>query len=306
MSKNIINLPGDKVIYKFEPKMEPVITVSPGDTIKVDSNDCFFQQIFDESHTIEGLDFDRVNPATGPIYVEGAKPGDLLKVKIVSIDVKEKGVAATIPGGGLLGDQVKESVVRIIDVKDGFAHYQGVKLPIKPMIGVIGVAPADEDGAWPTDTPWKHGGNMDTTDIRPGSTLYFPVYQEGALLALGDCHAAMADGEICFTGLEIAADVVIEVDVIKGKTAKWPLIETEEYTAINASGDDLQMATYEAANQAVNHIKNTLDIQWEDAYIMGSLAVDMKISQVVDPKVTVRATIPKHIISTEDLIEKSC
>lgn len=304
--KEIINLPGDRVIYKFEPKMEAVIRVKPGDTLKVDSNDCFYQQIFDESHTIEGLDFNRVNPATGPIYIEGAEPGDLLKVEIVSIDVKDKGVAATIPGGGLLGDQVKESVVRIIDVKDGYADFQGVKLPLKPMIGVIGVAPADEDGPWPTDTPWKHGGNMDTTDIRPGSTLYFPVNQEGALLALGDCHAAMADGEMCFTGLEIPADVVIELDLIKGKTSKWPLIETEEATMINASGDDLEMASYEAANQAVRHLKEGLGIQWEDAYILGSLAVDLKISQLVDPKVTVRAAIPKHILSTEDLIEKSC
>ncbi len=171
------------------------------------------------------------------------------------------------------------------------------------MIGVIGVAPSEEDGPQPTDSPWKHGGNMDTTDIRAGSTLYFPVNQKGALLALGDCHAIMGDGEICFTGLEVPAEVTLEIDLIKDKTIKWPLVETDEYTMVISSGDNLDEAVYEATSQAVNHIKDSLDIEWEDAYILASLTVDLKISQVVDPKMTVRAAIPKHVVSTEKLLE---
>jgi amidase len=294
---------GDKVIYKFSPDMKAVESISPGDVIKVETNDCFYQQITSEDQVLTEIDYDRLNPATGPIYVEGAEPGDLLKVKIVSIDVKDKGVAAVVPNEGALGDQVTKPIIRVLSIEDNNAIFHGVNLPIKPMIGVIGVAPSEEDGPRATDSPWKHGGNMDTTDIRAGSTLYFPVNQKGALLALGDCHAIMGDGEICFTGLEVPAEVTLEIDLIKDKTIKWPLVETDEYTMVISSGDNLDEAVYEATSQAVNHIKDSLDIEWEDAYILASLTVDLKISQVVDPKMTVRAAIPKHVVSTEKLLE---
>lgn len=294
---------GDRVIYKFSPDMEAITTVSPGDVFKVETNDCFYQQITSEKQVLTEIDYDRLNPATGPIFVEGAEPGDLLKLKIVSIDVKDRGVAAVVPDEGVLGDQVTKPIIRVIEIEDGHAIFHGVKLPIRPMIGVIGVAPLVEDGEWATDSPWKHGGNMDTTDIKAGSTLYFPVGQRGALLALGDCHAIMGDGEICFTGLEIPAEVVLEVDLIKGKATKWPLVETDQHTMVISSGDDLEEAIYEAATQAVNHIKDSLGIEWEDAYIMASLSVDLKISQVVDPKATARAAIPKYVIPTQKLIE---
>ena len=294
---------GDKVIYKFKPDMEAVETISPGDVVKVETNDCFYQQITKEEQILTEIDYDRLNPATGPIYVEGAEPGDLLKLKIISIDVKDRGVAAVVPNEGALGDQVTRPIIRVIEIEDGQAIFHGIKMPIKPMIGVIGVAPADEDGEWPTDSPWKHGGNMDTKDIKAGSTLYFPIRQKGALLALGDCHAIMGDGEVCFTGLEIPAEVVLEVDLLKGKATKWPFVETEEHTMVIASGDDLEEAVYESVGQAVRHIQDSLGIEWEDAYVFASLSVDLKISQVVDPKVTVRAAIPKYVISTQQLIE---
>lgn len=295
---------GEKVIYKFSNEMEHVAMVSQGDVIEVHTNDCFFQQIYDESQVLESIDYDLLNPATGPIYVEDAEPGDLLKVNILDIEVGPKGVAAVVAGEGVLGEQVKNPKIRIIDIVDNHAIYaENIKIPIDPMIGVIGVAPAKEDGEWATNSPWKHGGNMDTTDIRAGSTLYFSVNQKGALLALGDCHAAMGDGEMCFTGLEVPAKVLLRLEVIKGKSIKWPIVETKDHTMVIASGDSIDEAIYEASNQAIGHISDSLDIQWEDAYILGSLVVDLKISQVVDPKVTVRAAIPKNIASTKQIIE---
>ncbi|HOO12248.1 MAG TPA: acetamidase/formamidase family protein, partial [Bacillota bacterium] len=169
---------GDRVIYNFSPNMEAVTKVSPGDIFKVETNDCFYQQITSEEQVLTEIDYDRLNPATGPIYVEGAEPGDLLKLKIVSIDVKDRGVAAVVPNEGVLGDQVTKPIIRVIKIEDGHAIFHGVKLPVRPMIGVIGVAPSGEDGEWATDSPWKHGGNMDTADIKAGSTLYFPVNQK--------------------------------------------------------------------------------------------------------------------------------
>lgn len=293
----------DKVIYKFKHEMEYVDIVSPGEIIKVEINDCWFQQVNSEEQVIEEINYDILNPATGPIYIEGAEIGDILQIKIIEIDVEEKGSAIAVPGEGVLGDQVKEPMVKIISIEDDYAVYNGIKLPIEPMIGVIGVAPAEEDGEWATDSPWKHGGNMDTTDIKEGSILYLPVKQKGALLALGDCHAIMGDGEICFTGLEIPAVVTLKIDLIKDKTIVWPLVETKDSTMIIASGNSLEDAAYEATNYAVKYIKNSLGIKWEEAYILASLTMDLKISQVVDPKVTVRAVIPKHVVSTKRIIE---
>lgn len=293
----------DKVIYNFTHNMEHIETISPKEVIKVETNDCFFQQIVKEDQAITEIDYDRLNPATGPIYVEGAEPGDLLKVKILDITVAGKGIAATVPNEGALGDQVTKPTIRVINIEDGYAIFKGVRIPIDPMIGVIGVAPAEKYGQWPTETPWKHGGNMDTTDIKKGSTLYLPVNQKGALLALGDCHAVMGDGEVCFTGLEVPGVVTLEVDLIKGKTIEWPLVETDEYTAVIASGNNLDEALYAATSEAVKYIMNGLKLTWEDAYILASLSVDLKISQVVDPKKTIRAAIPKYVLTTERIIE---
>lgn len=294
---------GDKVIYTFKHEMDYIEKIAPGETFKVKTNDCFFQQIICEEQLLTEVDYDMLNPATGPIFIEGAEQGDLLQVKIISIDIENKGVAAVVPNEGTLGDQVTKPIIRVIDIENGYADLHGIKLPVRPMVGVIGVAPAKEDGEWATDSPWKHGGNMDTKDIEAGSTLYFQVNQKGGLLALGDCHAIMGDGEVCFTGLEVPGEVTLEINVIKNKSLQWPLLETKEYTMVIASGDDLEDAIYEATNQAVQHIKDSLEIEWEDAYMMASLAVDLKISQVVDPKMTVRAAIPNYVVSTEKLIE---
>ncbi len=282
--------------------MEAVDTISSGDTVVFETNDCWTQQVTSEDQVITEIDYDILNPATGPIYVEGAEPGDILKIYIESIDVKQRGSALCVPNEGVLGDQVKESRVKIIDILDGYALYNNVKIPISPMIGVIGVAPAKDDGQWTTDTPWKHGGNMDTKDIKQGNTLYLPVNQKGALLALGDCHAVMGDGELCFTGLEVPAKVTLKVDVIKNKSINWPMIEDEKYTMIIASGKDLDEAIYTGTDEAVKFLMKGLEFDWEDAYVLASLIVDIKISQVVDPTMTIRAAIPKEILTTEKLI----
>ncbi|MDO5734358.1 MAG: acetamidase/formamidase family protein [Eubacteriales bacterium] len=293
----------ENVIYKFEPEMEPVLEVESGAIVHFESNDCFFQQLKSNEDVINEIDFDRVNPATGPVSVKGAEPGDLLKVEILAIDLADEGVSVCMPGHGALPDEVRESTVRVIPVKDGYADYLGLKLPLAPMIGVIGVAPSDEEGSFPTATPWRHGGNMDTRDIRKGRTIYFPVAQAGALFALGDCHALMGDGEVSVSGLEIPADVLVRLSVLKGISAPWPILETESETMVIASGKDLEEAVRHANSAVVGVLSRALQVQWEEAYILASLAVDTRISQVVDPTMTVRAAVSKEIISTEVFLE---
>ncbi len=294
---------GKHVVYAFKPDMEPVLTVDDGALVTFESNDCFFQQVMTNEDVLDGIDHDRLNPATGPVFVKGAEPGDLLKVDIMAIDVADQGVAAVVPGEGSLKAEAKEKIVRVIPIVDGAAEYLGLRIPLKPMIGVIGVAPSDEDGPCPTDTPYKHGGNMDTHDIRKGTSLYLPVSQPGALFALGDCHALMGDGEVCFTGVEIPAQVTVRLSVIKNTKSQWPILETETETMFIASQDTLFDATRDSVSQAVGALAKVLDCMWEEAYILASMVVDARISQVVDPKMTVRAVIPKTIATTEELLK---
>lgn len=293
---------GSNVIYSFKPEMNSVEWIKPGEIFKVVTHDCFHGQIYNESQVMNEIDYSRLNPATGPIGVEGAEPGDILKVKIISILPAAKGVTITLPKEGVLGHKATKSLTMILNIENGNCNFKGIKIPIKPMIGVIGVATNKQDGEYDTATPWKHGGNMDTTDICEGSTLYLPVNHHGAQLALGDCHALMGDGEICFTGCEIAAEVILQVEVIKNKNITWPLIETKDYTAVIASGETIDDAIEAATEQAVDHLIKGLDISWEEAYILASLILDIKISQVVDPKKTVRGAIPKNVLPTEQLL----
>lgn len=290
------------VIYSFKPIMTLVDSINPGEVIKVKTNDCFFQQITSEDTVLTAIDHSTLNPATGPIFINGAEAGDLLKVKILNIEIADKGVAMIAPGEGLLAEKCKKSLVRIIPIRDRCCLINGLEIPIKPMIGVIGVAPGNDDGEWGTDSPWKHGGNMDTKDICEGTTIYFPVRQSGGLLALGDLHALMGDGEMCFTGCEVQGEVTLKVDVVKHKEVTWPMLETPIGTMVIASGDTLDEAIKAAADQAVEHLAKGLEISWEEAYMLASLTVDIKISQVVDPKKTARAVIPNTVLSTEKLI----
>jgi amidase len=294
---------GKHVVYSFAPDMQAVLTVDDGDIVVFGSNDCFFQQVQSKNDVLDRIDHERLNPATGPVFVKGAKPGDLLKVDIMAIDVLvDQGVTAVVAGEGSVKDEVEHNIVRVIPIVDGAAEYLGLRIPLKPMIGVIGVAPSDADGPCPTNTPYKHGGNMDTHDIRKGSTLYLPVRQEGALFALGDCHAIMGDGEACFTGLEVPAQVTVRLSVVKDTVSNWPILETETETMIIASAPTLEEATQKSVSQAVGALAKVLNCMWEEAYILASLVVDVRISQVVDPLMTVRAVVPKTIATTEQIL----
>lgn len=295
---------GCDVVYGFSFDMEEKYRVSPGEEFVVETNDCFYQQIQSEDELIENLDHGAFNPATGPIYVEGAEAGDVLKVKIKKIEVDSKGCSLTIPDAGFLPDRVTKALTKIIEIEDGFANFSDeIKLPIRPMIGVIGIATRNEDGLIATDTPYRHGGNMDTTDITAGTNLYLPVAAPGAMLALGDLHAVMGDGEVCVTGLEIPGRVTLEVEIIKNKEISWPILETKDSIQVIASDPDLERASKFALEEMIRILEKAYDLSFEEAYILASLGVDMKISQLVNPKKTARAAISKDILDSKLLFE---
>ncbi|MGE5380139.1 MAG: acetamidase/formamidase family protein [Methylocystaceae bacterium] len=189
--------------------------MSSGDRISVTTMDCFANQLQTPEDTLETMDWDRVNPATGPIYVDGAKGGEVLKVHIERIAVGNQGIMATGENEGVLGAHMQGLISKVVPIKnDQVIFDEKLSIPIKPMIGVIGVAPSDEEVN--CGTPGSHGGNMDNTMVAAGATLYFPVYVNGALLALGDVHAVMGDGEIGVSGVEVPAEVTLRVETVRG------------------------------------------------------------------------------------------
>ncbi len=294
-------LKADKVIYEFGPDLEAHYYVKAGDEFVVETNDCFYQQLLSEGGCLANLDMGRVNPATGPIFVEGAEVGDLLKVEILEIQLADRGVASVFPGMGFLADKNTEEKSFILPVEEEKVDLFGVRLPVEPMIGVIGVATKKDYLA--TDTPGAHGGNLDTKDIGPGSTIYFPVNQEGALLALGDCHAIMGDGEVGVTGLEIAAKVRLRLDVIKNKELPWPLLETEDSLMLLVSAPDIESALKLGLEETILLLKKSLGLSWNEATVLSSLALDARISQLVNPQKTVRYPIKKEILSMEKILK---
>jgi len=276
----------------------PCGRIRAGETVAFETYDCFTNQFLPEEATFENVIRKPGNPATGPLFIEGAMPGDMLKIDIVDIVLGPVGVVMLGPGSGSEKEFFSQKTLKRIPVMDGFAHYsEQLKLPITPMIGVIGVAP-DGDGV-STITPMDHGGNMDCTQIRKGVTLYLPVFAEGALLSLGDLHAIMGDGEVEDCGLEIEGKAVLRVDVVKNRNCvPYPMIETSEKLITIASAEDVEAAWRKAVRQMYGFLKEKIGLDDNDAGMLLTMAGDLVICQTVNPMKTVRMEFPRYITSS--------
>lgn len=291
----------DKVIYAFSKENEPVDYVKVGEPILFHTEDALGGQIKSEADSLSDIDWSRVNPATGPIYIEGADEGDTLVVNILDVEVADRGICLVVPGYGALGKKKFESKIKIVEIDGGYAHFNNLKIRVKPVIGTIGVAPYNS--SIPTGVPYKHGGNLDCTEITKGVKLYLPVATKGALFAVGDLHAVQADGELCVASIEVSGKVLLKFDVLKGMQAEWPIVETENHYSILVSDESLDKAVEIACREAVKVLQNK-GFSFEDAYMLSSLIIDVAINQVVDPKKGVRAIIPKEYITIDNLFKK--
>ena len=231
------------------------------------------------------------------MFVEGAAAGDVLSVSVERIEVAPTGVMAVSPEFGVLHERIPATVFAIVPIADGVAHLPGgVDVPIRPMIGVIGVAPAG--APVPCGSPGAHGGNMDTRLIGEGAVVYLPVAAPGALLAAGDLHAAMGDGEICGTGVEVAGSVTLRVDVRRDLDLVNPVVETAEVVATIASAETLdEAADLATRDMAELLVLRRLGLSVADATMLMSAAGHLQVSQVVDPLKTARFALPKSIIA---------
>lgn len=282
-------------VYFMDRDEKPAARVAAGETVTFETVDCFGGQMTEEGTEIGALDWNRINPATGPVWVEDAKPGDILKVEIQRIETGDMGIMAALPEEGVLGEGVPYPEVCRMPVKDGYVEFnETIKLPVKPMIGVIGVAPAGEKV--PCGTPGSHGGNMDNTRIAEGSVLYLPIFREGALFALGDVHACMGDGEIMVSGVEISASVTVKIDVIKGEILHNPALEDQQAFYTIASAQNLEEAVKQSVSDMHEIVQKKLGLDYNKAGMLLSAAGDVQICQVVDPERTARFCMPKTIL----------
>ena len=292
----MIVLHKDRRVFAFSGDAKPALSVHAGASVRLETADCFDDQVRAPGDVLGAIDWDRVNPATGPVYVEGAHPGDVLSVLIESIDIGRQGVMAVAPGFGVFGDGFAGQVHRIVPIEGGTARIaDGVAVPLRPMIGVIGVAPAGASVS--TATPGAHGGNLDTRLIGAGAVLYLPVAREGALFAAGDLHAAMGDGEICGTGIEVSGSITVRLDVRSDLQIEEPVLETPDLVATIASAITLDAAAEAATRDMAALLTRRLGLSLEVATMVMSAGGDLQVSQIVDPLRTARFVLPKSTIA---------
>jgi amidase len=272
----------DQVIWSFGPDLEPVIEVEPGETLTVETNDCFTGQIRGEDDLVTEIDMARINSATGPIAVRGAEPGDSLVVDILDVRPIEWGVATLIPGFGQLIDKVQAPITRRFDVRDGQVRMNDrIVFPARPMVGVVGVATDGETLS--NGLAGRHGGNLDDHLHGKGARIYFPVKQPGGMFAVGDMHASMGDGEICFTGVEIAGEVDLRLDLLKGRQATWPVTELADRWVPHATADAYDEALALVSEEAARLLVDQHGFSLEDAFIFLSVACDAGVAQACKP-----------------------
>jgi Predicted acetamidase/formamidase len=295
-------IPKGKVIYSFNRHTPAAYTVEDGETFWVETEDGYKGQIHSPEVLRPQIDHSIMGCSVGPIAVTGAEPGDTLQIEVLTIQLAPQGVMVTSPGVGVLGRKITEPHTLIVPVQDGFAHFgRGLKIPVTPMIGIIGVAPAEGDHhcLWPGD----HGGNMDNKLITVGARVYLPVTLAGAGLALGDLHACMGDGELSGTGIEIAGRVCLRVKAIKESLGPRPLLETREGLYTIASAPDLRTAIEVATDDMVTLLMRKKSLGFPDAYRLMSAACDLQICQVVNKLPTVRVRAPKSGLQIASLLD---
>ena len=295
--------------YGWDNSLTPVARITPGQSLEFEVQDASGGQFSPASAAADvgGLDFARVNPVAGPVYIEGAEPGDILKVTVLSFAPSGWGWTANIPGFGLLADEFKEPALHVWRYDERAltpcAFGSWARVPLKPFAGTIGVAPA-EPGCHSVVPPRRVGGNMDLRDIACGSELHLPVEVAGALFSVGDTHAAQGDGEVCGTALESPMRVALRFDLIKRQPLAFPRLLTpgpvtrhldaRGYLASTGIGADLMTASRDAVRSMIDWLGREYGIPAINAYLLCSVCGDLRISEIVDvPNWTVSFYFPR-------------
>ena len=273
----------DQSVYTFDKNNTPFCSADIGELLVFKTMDCFSNKITSENLRVKDIAEPGkliINPAAGPVYINGSEPGDVLVVDILDVKVNDEGTITTDEGCGPLckGMDIRTKKIKI---KDGLADFNGVKFPIDPMIGVIGTAPAGEPIR--TGSPGLHGGNMDSKIIKKGARVYFPVHVPGALLQMGDIHATMGDAEMCGTGIEIAGEIIVKTSLIKNFKLNMPVTETATHWWANGCALEYEEALNVASEEMCRLIMNATGWDRTDTFMFMSVQSDVCINQACKP-----------------------
>jgi len=295
------SLTSEQTHNKFSRTIPPVLTIESGDVVEISTEEATDGQLTLESDTSDlmNLSFDPIHPLTGPVYVNGAEPGDALAVTLHKIEIGEWGWTAILPGFGFLSDEFTEPYLKTFELagKNNVRFADGINIPLRPFAGVLGVAP-DTDSLLSTIPPRANGGNMDDPNMVEGTTVYLPVFVEGGLFSIGDAHAAQGLGEVCGTAIEAPMKFLVEIELIKNSTLKEPQYENEEVYAVTAFATTIDGAAKKATRYMIDHLVENYELTPNDAYMLCSLAGDLKIAEVVDvPHVLVTMSIKKEVLN---------
>ncbi len=303
-----IHVNRDQWHLAWDHSIPPIYRVQSGDVIEFDLLEASCGQIVADStvEAIATLDFSRVDQVNGPISVEGAEPGDTLQIELLDLQPADWGWTAIIPGFGLLADEFPEPALKIWRLADGFGEFApGIRIPLEPFCGEIGLAPG-APGALSTIPPYRHGGNMDTKHLTKGTTLYLPIEAPGALYSMGDGHAAQGDGEVCGTAIETPMRATVRLTLRKDLSIPEPQFltggplaprtNTAPYYGVDGIAPDLLEAARKAIRHMMQHLERAYGLSRSEAYMLCSVAVDLKISEVVDaPNWVISAFLPQSI-----------
>jgi acetamidase/formamidase len=297
--------------HGWDNSFAPAVRIAPGESLEFDVSDASGGQLCETStlDAVAALDFTKINPVAGPVFIDGAEPGDVLKVTLLSFVPSGWGWTANIPGFGLLADEFKEPALHLwrYDAKTLAPAMFGRwgKVPLKPFTGTIGVAPATP-GLHSIVPPRRVGGNMDVRDIALGTELFLPVEVAGALFSVGDTHAAQGDGEVCGTAIESPMRVALQFDLLKREPLAYPRFRTagpvtrhldaKGYEVTTGIGPDLMEAARASVRSMVDLLGRQQGMPAIDAYLLCSVCGDLRISEIVDlPNWTVSFYLPRIV-----------
>jgi amidase len=292
MSKKISR---EHVFFAFSPELQPVLEVEQGEEVWMETHDCFEGQLTSEQDLVTNLDWGHINPATGPVYIKGVKAGDVVRVDLLEVRVADTSTMVTIPDEGALGNMIREMETAVLRLEGGEVVFKDkVRIPARPMVGVIGLAPAS--GEVPNGTPGAHGGNMDCTLVGQGARVYFTAGVDGGLFGAGDMHAVMGDGEIVVCGAETAGELRFRAEVVDLPGLPTPFVETDAVVATIYSAVTTDEAAQGAIQNMARFLTELVGLPVNDAGMLMSLVGELKFCQVVDPEKTVRFEFPKKVL----------
>lgn len=293
----------DQTHNKFSSLIAPVLIVEDGAVIEAFTEEAADGQIKPgmtaaEFTAMEDYNPDLIHPLTGPVFVEGAMPGDVLQVKLHVVETGDWGWTRIV--NGIFLEEVFEPLLRTFELSEDMESVEfadGISVPLNPFPGVMGVAPATVE-MLSTIPPRANGGNMDDPHMTEGTILYFPVFVEGALFSIGDMHAAQGAGEVCGTAIEVPGRVVYELHIIKdGRDISEPQYETALTYAVTAVAPTLDEAARRANSYMIDYLEERYGLARNEAYMLSSLAGDLRIAEVVDRNMMVTMHIPKSLFT---------